>query len=97
MGRLTDPASSALCVGGWGRLGPPSFFFLRKNYIISCQLTLSFCRVKIVSLLSLTITINQKTLCMKLNEICMILKRKDGDRRTLCLCVPVTVPTRQQL
>lgn len=56
-----------------------------------------------MSLLLLTITINQKTLCMKLNEICMILKRKDGDCRTLlCVCVPATsskavlFPTRQQ-
>ena len=92
MGQLTDPASFALCVCG-EHTGPSLLFFLRKNYVISCQLTLSFCRIKIVSLLLLTITINQKTPCMKLNEICMILKRKDGDCRMLCVCVPVTVPT----
>ena len=88
-----------VCVGVWGcvcgTLGPPSFFFfLRKNYIISCRLTPSFCRVKIVSLL--TITINQKPLCLKLNETCMILKRKDGDRRTRCVC-PRDCPGPSQL
>ena len=71
-------------------MGPLSFFFLRKNCIISCRLTPRVCRVKTASLLLLTITINQKTLCLKLNETCMILKRKDGDFRTLCMCVPVT-------